>query len=256
MAPISMDENLVQLKSAADIDKMRRAGHMLRDFRSEVVEAVRPGVSTQDLNEIFARRVEKEEVQAAFYGLYGFPGHICSSINEEVVHGIPSAARILDEGDIVSLDMGIVVDGFYSDTAVTAAVGEVDEEKQRLLKIGRESLEHGIEQCSPGMRMGDIGWAIQSHVERAGFTVVREYTGHGIGRSCHEAPKVPNFGKKGKGPRLCAGWVLAIEPMVNAGTWKTEELKDNWTVVTKDRRPSVHFEHTVAITDQGVEVLT
>jgi len=250
------EDQRVEVKSAADLERMRRAGAVLRALREEIVEHVRPGVSTLQLDKVFARRVEQANAKAAFYGLYGFPGHLCASINEEVVHGIPSAERVLQEGDIVSLDMGIVLEGFYSDTAVTAPVGEVSEEKKRLLETTRRALEAGIGQCIAGNRLGDVGSAIQACAEAAGFSVVREYTGHGIGRALHEAPKAPNYGERGKGPRLRPGWVLALEPMINAGTWQTETLDDHWTVVTRDRRPSAHFEHTVAITENGAEVLT
>jgi methionyl aminopeptidase len=246
----------IQVKSASDLEKMRRAGSLLGQIRDELAGLVEPGVSTLDLDRHFARRAEEAKVKAAFHGLYGFPGHICASINEEVVHGIPSADRKLREGDIVSLDMGIVVDGFYSDTALTVAVGSVSQDTQRLLNVTRECLELAIGECRAGNRLGDVGAAVQTHAEAAGFSVVREYTGHGIGRALHEPPKVPNFGERGKGPRLREGWVLAIEPMINAGTWKTETLADQWTVVTRDRKPSAHFEHTVAVTKNGAEALT
>jgi len=256
MALQKQSDKTVEAKSPAELASMRRAGRILREIRERVVERVRPGLSTLELDREFARLAAEQRVKAAFHGLYGFPGHICASINEEVVHGIPSAQRILREGDIVSLDMGIVLDGFYSDTAVTAAVGEIDAEKQRLLETTQRSLQAAIELCRPGTRLGDLGSRIQACVEGEGFSVVRDYTGHGIGRALHEAPQIPNFGDPGRGPRLREGWVLAIEPMVNAGTWKTETLADEWTVVTRDRRPSAHFEHTVAITEEGAEVLT
>ncbi len=250
------DERHVIAKSMAEIEAMRKAGRILRGIRDELREKVCPGLTTLELDELFARRARQAKVISAFHGLYGFPGHICASVNEEVVHGIPSAQRTLREGDIVSLDMGIVVDGLYSDTAVTVAVGEVDEEKRRLLEITELALEDAITQCRPGKRIGDIGAAAQKRAEQAGFSVVREYTGHGIGRSLHEAPKVPNFGRAGTGPRLCEGWVLAIEPMINAGHWRTRTRQDNWTVVAADGRPSAHFEHTVAIMADGPLVLT
>ncbi len=246
----------VEVKSPAELAIMRRAGSILREIRQELLVHVRPGVSTLDLDQEFARLAREHNVKSAFHGLYGFPGQICISLNEEIVHGIPSARRILRDGDIVSLDMGIVLDGFYSDSAVTAAVGQVSEEKRRLLHVTELALEAGIDVCRVGYRLGDVGHAVQRQAESAGFSVVREYTGHGIGRALHEAPQIPNFGTPGKGPRLCEGWVLAVEPMVNAGTWQTETLDDDWTVVTRDRRPSAHFEHTVAITANGAEVLT
>lgn len=249
-------DKTVEVKTPSELAIMREAGHLLREFRQRLVEMVRPGISTLELDREFSKLAQENGVKAAFHGLYGFPGHICASINHEVVHGIPSAGRILLEGDIVSLDMGIILDGFYSDAAVTAAVGTVSDEKRRLLETTERSLQAGIELCHPGSRLGDIGSAIQVCVEKEGFSVVREYTGHGIGRALHEAPQIPNFGEPGRGPRLCEGWVLAIEPMVNAGSWRTETLADDWTVVTSDRRPSAHFEHTVAITAQGPEVLT
>jgi methionyl aminopeptidase len=246
----------VEVKSPADLAVMRRAGQLLRSMREEVVENVRPGIPTLALDQIFARRASQAGVKAAFLGLYGFPGHICVSINEEVVHGIPRAERILAEGDIVSLDMGIILEGFYCDTAATAAVGAIGQTEQRLLDATRKALEAGIKNCCAGARVGDVSGAVQAQAEEAGFSVVREYTGHGIGRALHEAPQVPNYGTRGKGARLREGWVLALEPMVNVGTWQTETLVDQWTVVTKDRKPSAHFEHTVAISEDGPEVLT
>lgn len=256
MALHRQKDKSVEVKSAAELEIMRRAGRILREIREALVEMVRPGISTWELDQEFARMARECEVISAFHGLYGFPGNICASINEEVVHGIPSKERILRSGDIVSLDMGIILDGFYSDTAVTAAVGVIDADTRRLLEATKQSLDDGIELCIPGNRLGDLGNRIQRCVEKQGFAVVRDYTGHGIGRALHEAPQIPNFGEPGHGPRLCEGWVLAIEPMVNAGTWKTETLADEWTVVTRDRRPSAHFEHTVAITADGPEVLT
>ncbi|MCX7017253.1 MAG: type I methionyl aminopeptidase [Candidatus Sumerlaeota bacterium] len=249
-------DHRVEVKGPADLERMRRAGSILRVLCDEVARRVQPGIPTEELDRVFARGVERFGAKSAFYGLYGFPGHICVSINEEVVHGIPSPKRFLQEGDIVSLDMGLVLDGFCSDTAISLPVGEVNEEKKRLLATARRALALGIQACRAGNRLGDVGAAIQQCAEAAGFTVVREYTGHGIGRALHEPPKAPNFGTLGKGPRLQAGWVLALEPMINAGTWRVETLDDQWTVVTQDRRPSAHFEHTVAITVNGAEVLT
>nr|WP_323745488.1 type I methionyl aminopeptidase [Parvivirga hydrogeniphila] len=243
------------LKSPAEIEVMREAGRITASALRVVGEAVAPGVTTRQLDEIAAEHIRREGGKPAFLGYHGFPATLCVSVNDEVVHGIPGKRR-LKEGDIVSVDCGVIVDGFYGDAAMTFPAGEVSDEARRLMDVTRESLEAGIARCHPGMRLGDIGSAVQSVVENAGFSVVREYVGHGVGRSMHEEPQVPNFGRAGTGLPLRSGMVIAIEPMVNAGGYAVRTLDDGWTVVTADGSLSAHFEHTVAITADGPVVLT
>jgi methionyl aminopeptidase len=243
------------LKSPAEIEVMREAGRITASALRVVGEAVAPGVTTRQLDEIAAEHIRREGGKPAFLGYHGFPATLCVSVNDEVVHGIPGRRR-LKEGDIVSVDCGVIVDGYYGDAAMTFPAGEVSDEARRLMDVTRESLEAGIARCRPGMRLGDIGSAVQSVVENAGFSVVREYVGHGIGRSMHEEPQVPNFGRAGTGLPLRPGMVIAIEPMVNAGGYAVRTLDDGWTVVTADGSLSAHFEHTVAITADGPVVLT
>lgn len=249
----------ILIKTAAEIEKMRASGRILRQVHDAVAQVVRPGATTMDL-EIAANRKIAEfshlGVVSAFKGYHGFPATLCTSINEEVVHGMPSAKRVLTAGDIVSIDAGVILDGFYSDAAVTYAVGDISEMHQKLLEVTRKSLEAAIAQAQVGGRLGDISAAVQEVCEAAGFGVVRDFVGHGIGRSMHEDPQLPNFGPSGKGPRLKAGMVLAIEPMVNAGTHEVRVLKDGWTAVSTDGSYSAHFEHTVAVTKDGPLVLT
>lgn len=218
-------------------------------------EAIRPGVTTGELDRLAEDFIRRHGGMPAFKGYRGYPASLCVSVNEEVVHGIPGD-RKLREGDIVSLDLGVVMEGYYGDAAITVPVGEISEEARRLLKVTEEALYKGIEQARPGKRLSDISYAIQKHVEGAGFSVVRDFVGHGIGRELHEDPQVPNFGPPNQGPRLQPGMVLAIEPMVNTGTWKVRILENQWTVVTEDGGLSAHFEHTVAITEKGPEILT
>ncbi|GAC1424140.1 MAG: type I methionyl aminopeptidase [Acidobacteriaceae bacterium] len=244
------------LKSAAEIDKMRRSGEILRQVHEAIRPVVLPGASTMDLEQAAAKKVDELRAIAAFKGYHGFPAVLCTSVNSEVVHGIPSAKRVLNSGDIVSIDCGVIVDGFYSDCAVTYPVGEVSAATHKLLDVTKASLERAIQFAVPGGRLGDISFAVQEMCEAAGFGVVREFVGHGIGRSMHEDPQVPNFGTRGKGPRLKAGMVLAIEPMINAGKPEVKVLPDGWTTVTVDGSYSAHFEHTVAITKEGPVVLT
>lgn len=234
---------------------MREAGRVTAAALRLVGDAVRPGVTTRELDGIAEEYIRSQGAQPAFKGYHGFPATLCTSVNEQVVHGIPGK-RVLREGEIVSVDCGAIVDGYYGDSARTFAVGAIDAETARLLAVTAASLEAGIEQCVAGGRLSDISHAVQSVVESAGFSVVREYVGHGIGRSMHEEPQVPNYGKPGRGPELRTGIVLAIEPMVNAGSHAVHALDDGWTVVTDDARPSAHFEHTVAITADGPLVLT
>lgn len=216
---------------------------------------ISPGVTTEELDRFAEEFIRERGGIPAFKGYRGYPKTLCVSVNEEVVHGIPDKRR-LKEGDIVSLDLGVVIDGYYGDAAITVAVGEVSEVAKRLIKVTEEALYKGIEQARPGNRLTDISHVIQRHVEEAGFSVVREFVGHGIGRQLHEEPQVPNFGPPNRGPLLEVGMVLAIEPMVNAGTWQVRISKNGWTVVTADGSLSAHFEHTVAITSNGPEILT
>jgi len=213
------------------------------------------GISTADIDKIAEELISKEGALPAFKGYRGFPATICASINEEIVHGIPDQ-RKLEDGDIISLDIGINYQGYFSDTAITLAVGKVSSAKKKLIEVTRKSLEEGIRQARAGNHLSDISYSIQNFVERNGFSVVREFVGHGIGAKLHEEPEIPNYGKAHEGPKLQAGMVLAIEPMVNMGSWESEILDNGWTAVTKDRLPSAHFEHTVAVTDKGALVLT
>lgn len=245
----------IELKTPAEIEKMRTAGKLLRQVYDEVAKLVKPGVTTADMDRKARELIEGAGARPAFLGYHGFPGTLCTSVNEEIVHGIPSD-RVLVEGDIVSVDCGLVLDGFYSDTATTFAVGEISDEAKQLLKVTEESLYKAIEKMTVGTRIGTVSYAVQEHAEKHGFSIVREYTGHGIGRAMHEAPQVPNFGKPDTGFRLQPGLVVAVEPMVNIGTWKTEVLEDEWTVVTQDGSLSAHFEHTIAITEDGPQILT
>lgn len=243
-------------KSKAEIEKIRASSRLVAETLQRLSEAIQPGRTTIELDRLAESCVTKHGAVAAFKGYRGFPASVCVSINEEVVHGIPSSSRRLEEGDIVSLDFGVLKDGYYGDAALTVPVGDVSDEAQRLLRIARESLYNGIDQAKEGAHLGDISHAIQQHAEGAGYFVVRAFVGHGIGAHLHEAPQVPNFGPPGQGPTLRPGMVLAIEPMVNAGTHDVRTLDDKWTVVTADRSLSAHFEHTVAITNNGTEILT
>jgi methionyl aminopeptidase len=246
---------LIIVKSLQEIELMRQAGRIVAGTLQELAGAVRPGITTIKLDALARQYIQKSGARPAFLGYHGFPATICTSLNEEVVHGIPGLRR-LKAGDIISIDVGVFYKGYYGDAAATFPVGEVSPLAKRLLEVTRESLYKGIEKAYPGNRLYDISAAIQTYVESRGFSVVRSYVGHGIGSEMHEEPQVPNFGFPGKGPVLEAGMVLAIEPMVNAGTWEVETLSDDWTVVTKDRNLSAHFEHTVAIMQDGPEILT
>lgn len=247
---------MIVRKSAAEIEIMQEAGRISARALRLVGDAVRPGVSTAELDSIAEEAIRSEGAMPAFKGYHGFPATLCTSVNHQVVHGIPSREVVLAEGDVLSVDVGAIFDGYYGDNARTFAVGSIDEGAARLLRVTEASLEAGIRACVPGNRLYDIGAAVQSVAEADGFGVVREYVGHGIGRSMHEDPNVPNYGKAGTGPVLETGMVLAIEPMVNAGSHAVEALPDGWTVVTRDGSLSAHFEHTVAITDGGPLVLT
>ena len=242
---------MIIIKSPPEIEAMRRAGAIVGQFFEEISKHVRSGVATLHLEEIAEEYVAKLGVRGAFKGYHGYPANLCTSINEEVVHGIPSGTRVLREGDIVSIDFGVVLDGFYGDAARTYAVGKISPESEKLLATTERALEKAIGASLPGNRLGDISWAVQKEVESEGFSVVRDFVGHGIGKTLHEEPQVPNFGSAGTGPKLMPGMVLAIEPMVNEGGYPVEVLSDGWTVVTRDRKRSAHFEHVVAITPDG-----
>ncbi len=234
---------------------MRHAGHLLDRVLKEVVANVQEGVTTLELDKLAHSRIKEAKAKPAFLRLYGFPNTLCISVNEEVVHGIPGKRKLVP-GDVISIDCGVGWKGFFADGAYTAAVGEVSPETRRLMDVTKESLDRAIEQCKPGNRLGDIGWAVQSHVEANGLCIIEEYGGHGIGRKVHEDPRVENYGQAGKGLRLKPGMVIAIEPMVAIGTGKTKVLSDDWTVVTRDGSLAAHYEHTVAITEDGCEILT
>jgi len=248
---------MIQLKSGREIELMAQGGRILGETLRVLTNAVQPGVSTADLDRIAEDFIRGHDgATPAFKGLYGFPGSICTSINEEIVHGIPSKKRLLREGDIVSIDVGVGYKGFFTDSAVTVAVGAVDEATARLLQVTQDALEAGIDAARVGNHIGDVGAAVQAVVERAGFSVVRDLVGHGIGVEFHEEPQVPNYGKPKRREKLVPGLTVAIEPMVNAGGPATRTLSDRWTIVTADGSRSAHFEHTVAITEEGPRVLT
>ena len=247
---------MIICRSAAELEKMRTAGRLVGEVLTELAGHVAPGVTTADLDALAEKRIAAAGATPAFKGYHGYPATICASVNEEVIHGIPSGRRILNEGDIVSIDVGAVLDGYFGDSAITLPVGPVSEDAARLLLATEESLYKAIEVVKPGARVSDIGHAVQKHVEAFGFSVVREFVGHGIGQKMHEEPQVPNYGEPGRGPRLAEGMVLAIEPMVNAGKPAVKVLADGWTAVTRDGTLSAHFEHTVAVTADGPWILT
>lgn len=246
---------MIVLKSPAELEKMRDAGRMVAEILGLLKSRIEPGVTTGELDRLAEKECLRRKAKPAFKGYGGFPYAICASPNDRVVHGFPDD-KPLREGDILSIDFGVIYRGFYGDSAMTVAVGEIDDETSRLLDATRESLEQAIAKALPGGRLSDISHAVQAWVEPRGFSVVREFVGHGIGRQLHEAPQIPNFGEAGQGPLLKAGMVLAIEPMINAGVAGIKILDDGWTAVTQDGRRSAHFEHTVAITDHGPEILT
>ena len=247
---------MIILKSAEEIQAMLRAGQVVAQAHELVRELIKPGVTTLDLDRAVEEFILKQNAIPAFKGYQGYPASICASVNEVVVHGIPSKDVVLQEGSIISVDIGAFVDGFCGDSAWTYPVGEVDPEVQLLLQTTEEALFQGIEQARVGNRLSDISHAVQKCAEGRGFSVVRDFVGHGIGRNMHEAPQIPNFGPPGRGPRLKSGMTLAVEPMVNMGSYHVQVLEDNWTVVTRDSKWSAHFEHTIAITDDGPVVLT
>ncbi len=247
---------MITLKSLHEIDQMRRAGAVVARILQDMAELVAPGITTWDLDRLAESRIKELGAKPAFKGYHGFPACVCISVNEEVVHGIPSKKKVLQEGDIVGVDFGVTLDGWFGDSARTIPVGKVAPEASKLMEVTQKSLELGIAQTREGNRIFDIGHAIQNYVEGFGYSVVREFVGHGIGRALHEEPQVPNYGPRGKGLALKAGMVLAIEPMINAGSPEVKVLADGWTAVTKDRSLSAHFEHTVAILPEGPSVLT
>ena len=246
---------MVELKTPDEIARMRRAGAVVGRLLQFLETRIAPGVKTKELDRQAAEFIRREGAQPAFLGYRGFPATICVSINDEVVHGIPGE-RVIREGDVVSIDAGAVVEGFYGDAAVTVAVGPVSSKIQRLIDVTRQALEEAIALMRPEARLSDLSHAVQQTVERAGFGVVRDFVGHGIGRAMHEDPPVPNYGPPHRGLRLKPGMVLAIEPMVTLGHWDVRVLEDGWTAVTKDHSPAAHFEHTIAVTQQGPDVLT
>ena len=248
---------MIILKSPQEIEKMRVAGRIVASTIDSVLAAVRPGISTADLDAIAEAHIGERGAAPSFKGYKGFPASICASLNEELVHGIPSKERILREHDLLSLDFGAIWEGYHADSAVSVFVGEAPSaEAEKLVLVTEEALEAGIGQIRPGGRLSDISYAVQQVVEGAGFSVVREYVGHGIGRSLHEDPQIANYGPPGRGPELRPGLVIAVEPMVNVGDWPTRVLPDDWTVVTADGSLSAHFEHTIAVTEGGHEILT
>jgi methionyl aminopeptidase len=246
---------MIVCRSPIEIEKLRRVNQLVARILAELRPMVTPGVTTKEIDGSAEALVRKAGAEPAFKGYHGYPATVCASINEQVVHGIPSA-RPLVEGDVLSLDMGAKLDGFFGDCAVTLPVGRVSADAGTLLRVTEEALFHGIDAVRPGARVSDIGAAVQQHVEAHGFTVVREFVGHGIGTALHEEPQIANYGPSGRGPRLSEGMVLAIEPMVNAGAAAVKVLSDGWTAVTRDGSLSAHFEHTVVVTGEGCEILT
>ncbi len=247
---------MIQLKNSAQIKVMREAGRITAQALLVAREAIREGVSTKELDTKIRNFIESCGAKPSFLGLYGFPGSACISINSQVIHGIPSKDVILQEGDIVKIDLGACYKGFHGDSARTYPVGRISPEAQALIDATEASFWRGVEQFKEGNRIGDIGNAVESYVRPLGYEVVRRYVGHGIGHDVHESPEVPNFGTPGRGARLCRGMVLAIEPMINAGTGDVKELKDGWTVTTADGKLSAHYENTVALTESGIVILT
>lgn len=247
---------MIEVKNDSELQKMREAGKVTAAVLKLMTELVKPGISTLELDAAAEKTIRSFGATPLFLGYYGFPGTICASVNEEVVHGIPKKDKILKSGDIISIDTGARLDGFCSDAAITLGVGEVSDEAQRLMDVTKKSLYKAIGQVKPGKRLGDVEHAVETFAKQNGVGVVRDYCGHGIGRNMHEEPSIPNFGKPGTGPLLEKGMVLAIEPMLTAGTYRVRELDDGWTVVTADGKYAAHFEHTVAVTANGSEIFT
>ena len=247
---------MIICRSAHELERMREAGRLVGEVLAELAGLVAPGVTTADLDAVAEKRIARAGATPAFKGYHGYPATICASINDEVIHGIPSGRRLLNDGDIISIDVGASLNGYFGDSAITLPVGQVSEEAATLLRVTEEALYKAIDRVRPGSRISDLGHAVQKHVEAYGFSVVREFVGHGIGQRMHEEPQVPNYGDPGRGPRLTEGMVLAIEPMVNAGKPAVKVLGDGWTAVTRDSSLSAHFEHTVAVTADGPWILT
>lgn len=247
---------MIQLKNALQIEKMKLAGRITGEALLLAGEAVKEGITTKHLDDIIRTYIEKCGAKPTFLGYGGFPGSACISINDQVIHGIPSKNVILKEGDIVKIDVGATYQGFIGDSANTFPVGKVSDEASKLIRCTKESFYRGASQVKIGNRIGDIGAAVQNYCEELGYGVIRKYTGHGVGRELHEDPSVPNYGTAGRGPRLVSGMTIAIEPMVSVGSYEVKELSDGWTVVTKDHSLSAHYEHTVALTDEGIIYLT
>lgn len=247
---------MIQVKNSAQIALMREAGRITGEALALAGEAVAPGVTTKHLDDIIRHHIEKRGAKPSFLGYGGFPGSACISINNEVIHGIPSADRVLEDGDIVKIDVGAYIKGFHGDSANTFACGHVSEEAKRLIDVTRESFNRGVAKFVPDGRIGDIGAAVQEYVEQNGFSVVRKYVGHGVGKELHESPDVPNYGHAGRGARFCCGMVIAIEPMVCVGGYEVRELANGWTVTTVDGSLAAHYEHTCALTEEGVVLLT
>jgi methionyl aminopeptidase len=246
---------MIPIKSESDLAVMRRAGEILAQVMRKVQQETRPGITTRELDRLAEDLIIENKAKPAFKGYNGYPATLCISINEQVVHGIPDERR-LEDGDIVSLDLGLDYQGYFSDLAVTVPAGKIDPKARKLIDTTRQALNEGIKKAVSGNHLSDISWAVQRYAEKNGFSVVRQFVGHGIGRRLHEEPEVANFGQAHRGPVLRAGMVLAIEPMINAGTWECEVLADGWTAVTKDKALSAHFEHTVAVTDSEPQILT
>ncbi|MPM32597.1 Methionine aminopeptidase 1 [bioreactor metagenome] len=246
---------MIILKTRREIEIMRKAGRLVAQSHELVRKYIKPGVTTKEIDQMVEDFLRSQNAIPTFKGYGGFPYSICASVNEEVVHGFPSSRKLI-EGDIVSIDIGATFEGYVGDSAKTFLVGEVDDEKRRLVEATRQSFYEGIKYAKTSYRLSDISHAVQQYAESQGFSVVRDYVGHGVGKDMHESPQIPNFGRPGKGPRLQVGMVLAIEPMINAGTYNVKVLDNNWTVVTTDGKPSAHYEHTVAITDGEPELLT
>jgi len=246
---------MIIAKSRKELDKMRASGRLVGLVLQSLRKMVEPGITTLEIDQAAEQMIRDAGALPTFKGYNGFPFSICASVNEQVVHGFPSP-YVLKEGDIFSIDVGVTLEGFVGDTATTVPVGTVSAELVQLIRVTEECLERAIDQCRAGKHLGDIGWAVQEHAEGHGYSVVRDYVGHGIGRRMHEDPQIPNYGKPGHGPKIRVGYVFAVEPMVNLGTFQTKVLADGWTVVTLDARPSAHVEHTIAITEAGPEVFT
>ncbi len=251
-----MKKNLdIRIKTPEELVTLREAGHILARILEKIKSSLKIGITTREIDTAAAQMIMQENVLPAFKGYRGYPACLCISVNEEVVHGIPGD-RVIKSGDIVSIDIGIIYRQYFSDMAVTVGIGELEPRYRKLLDVTRQALYKGIAQARSGARLGDVSHAIQAYAEAKGFSIVRDFVGHGIGRQLHEDPEIPNYGRPGTGPLLKPGMVLAIEPMVNMGGFQTKTLKDGWTVITADRKPSAHFEHTVAVTEQGPVILT